>query len=265
MFWLVNTTFQFSSSRTEHIAKNTFSFVLLSTRSNCHSEFKQTSKFKEAMNGEQPTEKSKWDYTEKFSRLPESEKKLSLLDEILDRISSINEYGPQLAKSNDWHINTNSSHSETKETSNFSRNWTVAPKLFPTNTIGYSCAQQNGISYSPDTSDLKTCRVYTDSKNKKNNWNSKSTELRPIGTKSASMSSIRTGYQNRHAFLLNESPVQSQPNVACKEVSKNVWNHDSSEKETFSNSSFSSIIYDLGFSFTKLNIILKTNWETCKC
>lgn len=189
-------------------------------------------------NVENIDENSKWDYTETFDKQSVQEEATPLFDEILDRISSINEFGTQLSRSSS---NNNVDQLECKD--NGAPNWTVAPKLFTTNTI-IGAGQQ---SYSPDvSSDLKSsCRVYSDnSKNKKNNnWNSKSTELRPIGTKSASMSSIRTGgYQNRHVLKINESSFPSDRTIAAqKEVLKNVWDHDSAEQETFSNSSFSSM------------------------
>lgn len=181
-------------------------------------------------------ENSKWDYTETFDKQSTQEEATPLFDEILDRISSINEFGTQLSRSS----NNSVDQLEYNRENGIARNWTVAPKLFTANTIN-GAGQQ---SYSSDfSSDLKSCRVYSDnSKNKKNNWNSKSTELRPIGTKSASMSSIRTGgYQNRHVLKMNESSIPGDRAAAQKEVLKNVWDHDSAEQETFSNSSFLSM------------------------
>lgn len=144
----------------------------------------------------------------------------SIFEDILTRISCLNETDQSTNNSKDWQSIDLTMHSTKKE---MTRNWTVAPKI-----LG-NIKQE---VYSPDLTDSK-CRVYDLKSNK--NWSKN--DLRPIGTKSASMLSVKN-YNNRYENNFDSFSMSSNNNL-CEILNKNVWDHEAHEKDLFKTNSYS--------------------------
>ncbi len=149
----------------------------------------------------------------------------SVLDDIINRVSNLTESVSNVSSvesSFDLNFYSQQSFQQVKETTAPRVNWTVAPKIF-------SVKSSKTDNFTPVFVEPKT-------------WTKSGSDLRPIGTKSASMTTVRNVYQSRcQAGADTEEPKSVGETLSSKENGRNVWQHEKAEKDIFKESAFSGI------------------------
>ena len=139
--------------------------------------------------------------------------------------------------------NNTNTNSTSKETTN-TRNWTVAPKLLPTNTI--SNCKSRTIQSLPTLSNSSNFEdssiIYKSQSDLINNWNRKA-DLRPIGTKPVSMyttpnSTNRFGMNKYQKYINN--PLLSS-NIKKNSSSSIMFNEQIKDDKNIWNSNYNNI------------------------
>ena len=169
--------------------------------------------------------KSKWSFTKtshtktEVKKIENNRQHLSTIDEILNRISNLD--SQNFFNSYFTLINNEELENDCRERLLQQRGWTVAPKLFSSNTINH--LDSECFHSAPDNITLASNPATSEHRP---NWFK--SEMKPIGFKPASM--FTTSFQHQVQRRLNKSALNTSSNLnqnfKAEKNLKNIWNNE---------------------------------------
>ncbi len=173
---------------------------------------------------------SKWDHQEAKNDesylMTDSKPASSIIDDIMSRVLNLTEFKNDIASvdsSYDFEYYSQKQENQSNETTESRVIWTVAPKIFGVKSSKIE-------SFTPVLIEPKC-------------W-TKNGNLRPIGTKSASMASVRNNNYHTKCQISNtdeELKTTGKRQDKKETVKKNVWQHEESEANIFKGNACSGI------------------------